>query len=81
MKRVILFLGSILWMINLSAQTIFSEYFTGIADNSLPVNWQVSSNTDVHTYNRPFADCITDKGLQTPAVGQSAPVRHHPQSE
>lgn len=75
MKRVILFLGSILWMMNLSAQVIFSEYFTGIADNSLPLNWQVSSNTDVHTYNRPLADCITDKGLQTPAVGQSAPVR------
>jgi len=75
MKRVILFLGSILWMMNLSAQVIFSEYFTGIANNSLPANWQVSSNTDVHTYNRPLADCITDKGLQTPSVGKTAPVR------
>jgi Secretion system C-terminal sorting domain len=75
MKRISLAVFSLAWLTNLSAQVIYSEDFTGLTDNSLPALWQVSSNTDVHTYQRPFADCITDKGLQTPAVGQNAPSR------
>jgi hypothetical protein len=75
MKRILLAVFSLVCLSNLSAQTIYSEDFTSIANNSLPALWQVSSNTDVSSYQRPFADCIADKGLQTPGVGQNAPSR------
>lgn len=75
MKRILLAAISLVCYTSLLAQTIYSEDFTGVASNAIPALWQVSSNTDVSSYQRPFADCIADKGLQTPGVGQNAPSR------
>lgn len=76
MKRILLMVFSMGLLFGASAQdTIFHEFFTTVPVNSVPANWMASSNTDVHNYQRPFADCIAEKGLETPAVGKSAPVR------
>ena len=75
MKRMLLGLFSFVCFTSLHAQVVYSEDFTNVATNALPALWQVSSNTDVSNYQRPFADCISDKGLQTPGVGQNAPSR------
>lgn len=75
MKKIIQAVLSLAFCANLFAQTIYSEDFTSVATKTIPANWQVSSNTDVTNYQRPFADCIPDKGLLTPGVGQNAPTR------
>lgn len=75
MKQILQAVFSLVICSGLSAQTIYSEDFASVASNAIPAQWQVSSNTDVSSYQRPFADCIDDKGLQTPGVGQNAPSR------
>jgi hypothetical protein len=75
MKQIIQAVFFLVCGTNVFAQTIYSEDFTSVATKAIPAQWQVSSNTDVTNYQRPFADCIADKGLLTPGVGQNAPTR------
>lgn len=74
MKQFLLCLFAAFSLFTAGAQTILSENFSTVPAGSDPPNWQLSSNTDVHNYERPY-ECIADKGLETPAVGHTAPAR------
>jgi hypothetical protein len=58
----------------LSAQVIYQQNFDGLAIGSTPPNWEVSSNTNINAYEKPF-DCLANRGLQTPGVGKTTPTR------
>ena len=60
----------------LKANAQYTENFSNTNVGAVPSGWTVSSNTDVASYSNGIEGCsVTNKGLETPGVGQSAPVR------
>jgi hypothetical protein len=54
----------------------YVENFESTAVGALPTGWTVSSNTDAAVYVTPIKGCnVNNKGLQTPGVGSTAPVK------
>lgn len=74
MKQILQILALLLTISTSWSQNILTQDFSNIVPGTLPTGWQVSNNTDVHSYFKPF-NCQLETGLQTPGVGKDVPAR------
>ncbi|MBD0353133.1 MAG: T9SS type A sorting domain-containing protein [Flavisolibacter sp.] len=74
MKQLLFFVFMFFLSATVFAQSL-SEGFESAPVKSVPDDWIVTSSTDVSVYSRPKACGTSEKGLLTPGVGQTAPLR------